>query len=142
MQIAASYVARAAAWNIVSAGRGPAAAMPSPFKPSIAGAMIVVSSVPIDPPSPACGLSPLTASRGVAIANLVASSLETMRHTDTIASVVSDDGTRDSAIWMVTGTARIPGPASIITGVDDTPKSRSARWPRNSVWPGYLKPAS
>ena len=39
---------------------------------------------------------------------------------------------------MLTGTTRIAGAANIITGVTSGP----ARAARNSVWPGYLNPAS
>ena len=43
----------------------------------------------------------------------------------------------------VTGTVASCGPASIITGSCGAPgHSRRARSPRNSVWPGNLKPAA
>ena len=48
-------------WNMVSAPNGPATSMPSAATRSIAGLMISISSRPNSPPSPACGLSPLTA---------------------------------------------------------------------------------
>ena len=43
---------------------------------------------------------------------------------------------------MVTGTTLRSGPASIITGVDASPKSSPASAPRNSVWPGNSKPTA
>ena len=43
---------------------------------------------------------------------------------------------------MVTGTARSSGPASIITGLPGTPVQAADNVPRNSVWPGWRKPAS
>ena len=58
-------LARAASWNIVSAGSGPRASMPSAMSRSIAGATIALSSLPSVPSSPACGLRPATASRGL-----------------------------------------------------------------------------
>ena len=67
MQIAQSYVRRAASWNIVSAGRGPRISKPSPRRRLTAGATMVWSSVPNEPSSPACGLRPDTARRGRAI---------------------------------------------------------------------------
>ncbi len=48
-------------------GSGPLASMPSARSCAIAGAMISMSSRPMAPPSPACGLSPATASRGFAM---------------------------------------------------------------------------
>ena len=51
-------------------------------------------------------------------------------------------GTSASGMWMVTGTTRSSGAASIITGVAGLPKSSSLSAPRNSVWPGNANPAS
>ena len=45
----------------------PRASMPSRRERSTAGAMMSISSRPIEPPSPACGLSPATAMRGAAM---------------------------------------------------------------------------
>ena len=49
---------------------------------------------------------------------------------------MSAAGTSASGMWMVTGTTRSPGAASIITG-----NGAPQRWARNSVWPGKAKPA-
>ena len=45
-------------------------------------------------------------------------------------------------MWIVTGTARSSGPASIITGRAGTPVQAADKVPRNSVWPGCRKPGS
>src|SRR5690606_6621242 len=50
----------------VSDGKGPSAAMPRALASSTAGAMTSISSRPKLPPSPACGLRPATAMRGLA----------------------------------------------------------------------------
>ena len=63
-------LARARAWNIVSAGCGPVTIHPSAASAAIAGRMISTSSLPSVPLSPAWGLSPETASRGWAIPKL------------------------------------------------------------------------
>jgi hypothetical protein len=55
------------------------------------------------------------------------------RARDTISSVVSTTGTCASAVWIVTGTVRNVGPASIITTLPPETPQRSAM---NSVWPG------
>ena len=52
---------------MVSAPNGPDTAMPCAAAASIAGLMISISSEPNSPPSPACGLSPLTAIFGAAM---------------------------------------------------------------------------
>ena len=59
----------AAAMNTVSAGNGPCASIPVRRAASIAGPMMRCSSSPNMPFSPACGLRPQTAMRGLAIPN-------------------------------------------------------------------------
>ena len=61
------------------------------------------------------------ASLGLAMPKRPARSAAVMRAVATISSVVSAFGTSASAMWMVTGTVRRSGPASIITGVASTP---------------------
>ncbi len=57
------------------------------------------------------------------------------RQTDRMASVVTPSKRRRSETWIVTGTTRSCGQASIITGVPPVSS------PRNSVCPGCGKPA-
>src|SRR5690606_37505589 len=64
MAITASYPARASAGKSVSAGCGPVTSNPCWRRDAMAGAMMVCSSVPIAPSSPAWGLRPVTAIRG------------------------------------------------------------------------------
>ena len=52
---------------MVSAGNGPATGMPCSLSSRTAGAMMSISSLPQSPPSPLCGLSPATATRGAAM---------------------------------------------------------------------------
>ncbi len=52
-----------------------------------------------------------------------------------MAAVVTSSSARRSETWIVTGTTRSCGQASIITGVPPVSS------PRNSVWPGCGKPA-
>ena len=65
-----------------------------------------------------------------------------MRAVATISSVDSAAGTWLSGMWMVTGTVRSAGPASIITAVKSLPVWDDARWARYSVCPGWRKPES
>jgi hypothetical protein len=55
----------------------------------------------------------------------------------TISSMVSRSGTSRSGTWVVTGTVRRVGPASIIATMSAATPQRSAT---NSVWPGWVKP--
>ena len=59
-----SYWPAIACGNTESAGTGPVAAIPSARASSTAGPISASSSVPISPPSPACGLSAATPMRG------------------------------------------------------------------------------
>ena len=63
--------------------------MPLARNAAIAGAMIVVSSSPSAPCSPACGLSPAIARRGRAMPKSRRSAAAVVRAAATIASVVS-----------------------------------------------------
>ena len=65
-----------------------------------------------------------------------------MRPVSTIRRSVSVVTTSRSGMWMVTGTAFSSGLASIMTGLPGSPVQAADIVPRNSVWPGWLKPAS
>ena len=84
------------------------------------------------PASPAWGLRPATASRGRAMAKSRRSAAAVVRATRTIASVDSVSSACRSDTWIVTGTTRRLGPASIIASDPD----RSVSAARYSVWPG------
>ena len=100
--------------------------------------MMRLSSSPIAPCSPACGLSPATARRGCSMPNSDFSPAAAMRPTRTMPSGCRARATAwASDRWMVTGTTRSSGQASIMA--TSAPPASSAR---NSVWPGCLKPAS
>ena len=60
-----------------------------------------------------------------------------MRPAETIASMLSSARARRSETWIVTGITRSIGAASIITSRPAAPVSTA----RNSVWPGWGKPA-
>ncbi len=125
---------------MVSAGSGPRAWMPRLRKSAIAGATISSSSVPSVPNSPACGLSPEIARRGLAMPKRDFRSATAMRAVAVIISLVSRAIASRKGTWMVTGTTASVGDQSIITGCGTRP-SRPASSARNSVWPGCLKPA-
>ena len=65
-----------------------------------------ISSRPMAPPSPACGLNPAIASRGCAMPKSARNASAVARACATIASVVSDRTASLSATWIVTGTTR------------------------------------
>ena len=107
-----------------------------------AGAMMSRSSSPSVPSSPACGLSPATASRGsrdaearVQIARDDAAGLD-----DQIAASAAA-GTSRSGRWIVTGTTASSGDHSIITGMRGLRRcAPAASLARYSVWPGSGSP--
>ncbi|MEI9991556.1 MAG: hypothetical protein WDM86_16115 [Rhizomicrobium sp.] len=99
--------------------------------------MIVPSSPPSTPSSPACGLRPATASRGAAMEKSRFSAARMMSAVSTMAAVVMARGTSASGMWIVSGTTRSSSLASIITA-RGAPVSA---W-RNSVCPGWGKPAA
>ena len=101
--------------------------------------MIRASSVPNRPPSPACGLRPQTAMRGVAMPKSVCNAAATIRARRSISGCDSRPDTSDSAQCTVSGTARRLGPASIITACSASIPQTSAR---NSVCPGCSKPTA
>jgi len=68
-------------------------------------------------------------------------SAATMRAVETINSRVSSLGTSLNATWIVTGATARARDQIIMTGCAGAPQ-RSASAPRNSVWPGNLKPAA
>ena len=76
--------------------------------------MMRLSSSPIAPCSPACGLSAATASRGRAMPNRDLSPAAVMRPARTMTSGVSACTASASDRWMVTGTTRSSGQASIM----------------------------
>ena len=102
----------------------------------MAGAITSISSRPIAPCSPACGFSPATASRGAAMPKSRRNAASVARAVATMASVVTPSSARRSETWIVTGTTRSRSQASIMTGVPPVSS------PRNSVWPGWRKPAA
>ena len=110
--------------------------MPSARSPATTGAITAISSPPMAPPSPACGLSPATAMRGSARPKSSISARWVIRSVASSSSRVSAPGTWASGTWTVTGTTRSAGAASIITG-----SGAPDRCARYSVWPGKAKPA-
>ena len=74
--------------------------------------------------------------RGAAMPKSAISAAWVMRSVASSSSGVSARGTSASGMWMVTGTTRSAGAASIITG-----SGAPERCARNSVWPGKAKPA-
>ena len=110
--------------------------MPSARAAAIAGPMMVSSSSPNSPPSPACGFSPATAMRGVACPHRAAAACA-MRRVCSTASKVTLSMARRSEVWMVTSTTRSSSLASIM---------RTSRAPASdasiSVWPGKPMPAA
>jgi hypothetical protein len=104
-------------------------------QPATSGRIIRSSSQPIAPPSPACGFSPATAMRGAARPKSRTSPAWVMRIVSSSSAAVSAAGTSDSGIWIVAGTTRRPGQASIIT------TRHPGQMGQNSVWPGKAKPA-
>jgi hypothetical protein len=125
---------------MVSAGKGPLASMPSARSASMAGATMSMSSRPSEPSSPACGLRPDIASRGRARPKCAFRSATAIRAVVTISSLESWASASRSERWMVTGTTASAGDHSIITGCGARPPS-AASSARNSVWPGWRKPA-
>ncbi len=104
----------------------------------MAGAMRVRSSSPSAPCSPACGLRPAMARRGFGRPKSRARAAAVMRAVTTMASVSSVSMARRRETCTVTGTTRSSGLASIMTGGLVAWVSSA----RNSVWPGWAKPAS
>ena len=125
---------------MVSAGNGPLASMPSARSVSMAGATMSMSSLPSEPSSPACGLRPEIASRGRARPKCAFRSATAIRAVVTISSLESWASASRSERWMVTGTTASAGDHSIITGCGARPPL-AASSARNSVWPGWRKPA-
>ena len=80
------------------------------------GAIVAISSPPIAPPSPACGLRPATAMRGAARPKSATRPAWVTRIVCSRSAGVSAAGTSARGMWIVTGTTRRPGAASIITG--------------------------
>src|SRR3954471_6057628 len=102
-----------------------------------AGAIMVRSSSPSRPSSPAWGLSPATAIRGDAMSKSRRSDSSRISQVSTIASVSMAPGTSASGRCTVSGTTFKTSLASIITA-----RLAPVRLWRNSVWPGWGKPAS
>ena len=100
----------------MSAECGPLTAMPSAASSSMAGAMTSASSLPIRPPSPACGLSPATAMRGAAMPKSWASAAAVIRTVSMSRARVSARGTAESGMCTVVGTTLSSSATSIITG--------------------------
>ncbi|MOA10622.1 hypothetical protein D3C78_1305200 [compost metagenome] len=133
----ASQCSRYLGVNRVSAGSGPRRSMPSVRRRASAGSMMSISSRPRWPPSPACGLSPQTRMRGLAMPNLSRMSACRMRVTRSRRSGVIASAMSRSGRCVVTSATRRPWVASIIT--------TWAVWvssARNSVWPEKAMPLS
>ena len=77
--------------------------------------MISISSRPRYPPSPPCGLSPATSTRGAAMPNSGASASHRMRRVCSRPSRSRAAGTSFSARCVVASATRRPPPVSIIT---------------------------
>src|SRR6185437_2965654 len=98
--------------------------------------MIFSSSMPSMPSSPACGLRPATASRGLRMPKSRLSAVTMISSVSNTACLLMAAGTSATGRWMVSGTTRSFSLASIITA-RRAPVSAA----RNSVWPGWGKPA-
>ena len=119
--------------SILDDGAGPKASTPRSCRARTAGPMISISSRPRAPPSPACGLRPAKASRGAVMPKLRHRPRAVARPLATTKSIDNIPGTAETGIWVVIGTTRRPGPASIITAFSPAIPHRSAT---NSVCPG------
>ena len=100
---------------------------------SMAGIMIVSSSFPNKPSSPAWGFNESTAIRGFTIPKSCLSDWLNMRNFDTISSTVILEGTSANGICPVTKATRRPSFIKIINAFRPTPPKRSSRY---SVCPG------
>ena len=112
----------------MSAGRGPLASMPSRAQRRDRGRDDAASSRPSAPLSPACGLSPATASRGCAMPK------RRRRSRSTIRAGLDDQLRREarraparSGTWTVTGTTASASHHSIITGCGGVRPARRQR---------------
>ena len=83
--------------------------MPASRSAAIAGAMISISSRPICPASPACGLSPLKTIRGAARPKRRLKSASTISPVSISNSRVMRRGTCASGTWIVAGTTASVG---------------------------------
>lgn len=92
--------------------------------------MVVVSSVPKAPFSPACGFRPQTAMFGVWIPFLVRNWAVSLPM-EMIFSLVSCVGTSVRGMWMVARPTVSVGPVRSIPV-----SSAASSWVKNSVWPG------
>src|SRR6266498_3048191 len=120
--------------NSVSADSGPCASMPRARASATAGLMTASSSAPRIPCSPACGLSPATATRGGRPTRRRPMSSASSMVRSTLARVTASIASR-SERWALTWTTR-SGPA-----ISRTRRSRAAhRSASISVWPGHGYP--
>jgi hypothetical protein len=123
----------AARLNTESGGRGPTA--PSPTVSATAGAISLASSEPKRPFSPACGLRPATAIRGLSMPNSVrasCTSLTTVTTRSFLTALIASK--RDTWVEMW-ATRKSPSMSSIAYSVV------LVKWAYISVWPGNLCPA-
>ena len=99
--------------------------------------MIVSSSVPRRPPSPACGLSPETSMRsGFASGNHRPRASVKCRTVRSMCSRVTVDGTRLIGQWVATRATLSRGPRNIMVTFSTFTPARRARcsvWPRNDT---------
>ena len=127
--------------NTVSGANGPRASMPSARAAAMAGAMIVISSSPNRPPSPACGFSPATAMRGATMPHPAAARCA-MRRVSSTASKVTASMADRSDWWTVTSTVHSSSLASIMRTGGGTAPGSAASDCSISVWPGKEMPAA
>ncbi|PAV92557.1 hypothetical protein WR25_08378 [Diploscapter pachys] len=114
--------------------------MPSARSCAIAGSRMSISSRPIVPLSPACGLTPAKARRGAAMPKSRRRAVAVVRAFVTSRSTDSSDGTAASGTCAVSGTTRSDGPASIITASSAATPQRSATNSTGPVTKAFAAP--
>ena len=105
----------------------------------MAGCKTSISSRPNNPPSPAWGLTPATAMRGLRLSKADKADWVMRKVSRTRSTVIASSASRMET-WMLTSTVRNSLLASIMrTGIcaSVTPAYRADSACSNSVWPGY-----
>ena len=124
-----SYLAYPPPANSPSAAKGPNASTPCLNASTMAGRMISCSSFPSSPPSPAWGLSAITAMRGSTMPKSSMSERRSVWRSCTIFSLEMLRLISDTGMCLVTSPTRSTSLHRIIIG---SPPSSA---PKNSVWP-------
>ena len=119
-----------------SAAYAPLTSIPFAFAAAIAGSIMVNSSTPSAPPSPAWGFNPSTAIRGPSIPKSSRRDCASCAILASTRACVSAPGTSDRLICCVTNPTRRSSDTIIISG--SFPPLCAAKY---SVWPGYANPA-